>query len=61
MTVHTGLLGALAQPFLVNALVAAYYSPYPIGFYVTTFAFAAYVLTRLGRIVGRTQEGRAAA
>lgn len=24
-------------------LIAAYYSPYPIGFYVTTFAFAAYV------------------
>ncbi|MER7840671.1 metal ABC transporter permease [Streptomyces sp. NPDC096040] len=33
------------------ALVAAYYSPYPIGFYVTTFAFAAYVLTRFGRLV----------
>lgn len=24
-------------------LIAAYYSPYPIGFYVTTFAFAAYL------------------
>jgi zinc/manganese transport system permease protein len=24
-------------------LVAAYYSPYPIGFYLTTFAFAAYL------------------
>jgi zinc/manganese transport system permease protein len=24
-------------------LMAAYYSPYPIGFYVTTFAFAAYL------------------
>ena len=24
-------------------LTAAYYSPYPIGFYVTTFAFAAYL------------------
>ena len=33
-------------------LVVAYYSPYPIGFFVTTFAFAAYVLARLGR--GRT-------
>jgi zinc/manganese transport system permease protein len=28
------------------ALVVAYYSPYPIGFYVTTFAFAAYVLAQ---------------
>jgi zinc/manganese transport system permease protein len=32
-------------------LIVAFYSPYPIGFYVTTFAFAAYVLTRLGRLV----------
>jgi zinc/manganese transport system permease protein len=31
-------------------LITAYYSPYPIGFYVTTFAFAAYVLARLGRL-----------
>jgi zinc/manganese transport system permease protein len=28
-------------------LAAAYYSPYPIGFWVTTFAFAAYVLSHL--------------
>jgi zinc/manganese transport system permease protein len=31
-------------------LIVAFYSPYPIGFYVTTFAFAAYVLARLGRL-----------
>jgi zinc/manganese transport system permease protein len=32
-------------------LVAAYYSPYPIGFYVTTFAFAAYLASHLlGRL-----------
>lgn len=31
-------------------LITAYYSPYPIGFYVTTFAFAAYVLARLTRL-----------
>jgi zinc/manganese transport system permease protein len=35
-----------------GGLVAAYYSPYPIGFYVTSFAFAAYVLARTGRLVG---------
>jgi zinc/manganese transport system permease protein len=28
-------------------LAAAYYSPYPIGFWVTSFAFAAYVLSHL--------------
>ncbi|WP_405988026.1 metal ABC transporter permease [Streptomyces sp. NBC_00986] len=32
-----------------TGLIAAYYSPYPIGFYVTTFAFAVYVLARTGR------------
>jgi zinc/manganese transport system permease protein len=31
-----------------TALIAGYYSLYPIGFYVTTFAFTAYVLARLG-------------
>jgi zinc/manganese transport system permease protein len=29
------------------ALTAAYFSVYPVGFYVTTFAFGAYVLARL--------------
>jgi zinc/manganese transport system permease protein len=32
-------------------LVTAYYSPYPIGFYVTTFAFAAYVSAKLIRSI----------
>jgi zinc/manganese transport system permease protein len=32
-------------------LITAYYTPYPIGFYVSTFAFAGYVLARLGRLV----------
>lgn len=31
------------------SLTAAYYTPYPIGFYVTTFAFGGYVLARLGQ------------
>jgi zinc/manganese transport system permease protein len=30
-----------------TALVIAYYSAYPIGFWVTTFAFAVYVMARL--------------
>ncbi|MGY4766303.1 metal ABC transporter permease [Kribbella sp. CWNU-51] len=30
-------------------LIVAYYSPYPIGFYVATFAFAGYVLALTGR------------
>ncbi|HEY2268815.1 MAG TPA: metal ABC transporter permease [Streptosporangiaceae bacterium] len=28
-------------------LIAAYYSPYPIGFYVTSFAFAVYLAARI--------------
>ncbi|MEW1824101.1 metal ABC transporter permease [Streptomyces sp. NPDC088196] len=32
-----------------TGLIAAYYSPYPIGFYVTTFAFAGYLLARATR------------
>ncbi|GGU29914.1 hypothetical protein GCM10010289_59170 [Streptomyces violascens] len=37
-------------------LITAYYSPYPIGFYVTTFTFAAYAAARLGRML--TTAGR---
>ena len=41
-------------------LAFAYYSPYPIGFYVTTFAFAAYVGAQTMRR-GRPAQWRAAA
>jgi zinc/manganese transport system permease protein len=40
-----------------TGLIAAYYSPYPIGFYVTTFAFAVYVLARTARTLS-TAVGR---
>ncbi|MFJ7909125.1 iron chelate uptake ABC transporter family permease subunit [Kitasatospora sp. NPDC096204] len=33
------------------ALVVAFSSPYPIGFFLTSFAFGGYVLVRLGRTV----------
>ncbi|MDI5961621.1 metal ABC transporter permease [Streptantibioticus silvisoli] len=42
-----GMLIGLAVTWL--GLTAAYYSPYPVGFFVTTFAFAAYVLARAAR------------
>ncbi|MEW2549627.1 metal ABC transporter permease [Streptomyces sp. NPDC047002] len=32
-------------------LIVAYYSPYPVGFYVTTFAFGVYALARGGQYV----------
>jgi zinc/manganese transport system permease protein len=34
-------------------LTAAYYSSYPVGFYVSTFAFAGYVVARLGSLAAR--------
>ena len=34
-------------------LAVAYYTPYPVGFFITTFAFGLYVLARLGRAAGR--------
>jgi zinc/manganese transport system permease protein len=42
------VLVAVAVTWL--GLTVSYYSPYPIGFWVTTFAFGAYVLARLGRL-----------
>jgi zinc/manganese transport system permease protein len=44
-----------------TGLITAYYSPYPIGFYVSTFAFGAYVLARAGSLAvgyGRRRGGR---
>jgi zinc/manganese transport system permease protein len=41
LTVGIGLVVTWA------ALAVAYFSPYPIGFYVTTFAFGAYVLAQI--------------
>jgi len=40
---------AIALSVTWLGLLVAYYSPYPIGFYVTTFAFAGYILARLAR------------
>ena len=38
---------AIALLIVWLGLVVAYYSIYPVGFYITTFAFGAYVLTRI--------------
>jgi zinc/manganese transport system permease protein len=48
LSLALSVLIALAVTWL--GLITAYYSPYPIGFYVTTFAFAGYLLARLGRL-----------
>jgi zinc/manganese transport system permease protein len=43
--VSIGLSVAIAVAVTWLGLAAAYYSPYPIGFFVTTFAFATFALT----------------
>jgi zinc/manganese transport system permease protein len=52
LTVAIGLLATWL------GLAAAYFSPYPIGFYITTFSFAAYVTALLTR---RLRPARSAA
>jgi len=43
-----GVTVAIALGVTWAGLAVAYYSPYPIGFFITTFAFAGYVLATLG-------------
>ena len=38
----------------------AYYSPYPIGFWITTFAFAVFVAARVAASVARSPRWRLA-
>ncbi|MFI6684806.1 metal ABC transporter permease [Streptomyces sp. NPDC050485] len=55
-----GLLVSVLIAVVVTwaGLITAYYSLYPIGFYVTTFAFAGYVAARLGRALTATGRRR---
>jgi zinc/manganese transport system permease protein len=39
----------------------AYYSPYPVGFFITTIAFALYLLAKLGRLLAEQLHRRASA
>ncbi len=54
----------LAQEFMRNALVAgtfvalAFYSVYPVGFWVTSLSFAAYVGVRVAEAAGRRSAVR---
>jgi zinc/manganese transport system permease protein len=57
------LSAILAVLFTWAGLTAAYYIPYPVGFFITSFAFGAYLLARLasygiGRNAGRLAEAR---
>src|SRR3989440_990352 len=42
---------ALALIFIWVGLAVGYFTPYPVGFFITTFAFGTYALVRSGRFV----------
>ena len=42
---------ALALIFTWVGLAVGYFTPYPVGFFITTFAFGTYVLVRSGRYI----------
>lgn len=52
-SIAVGLSMLLALLFTWSGLAVAYFTPYPVGFFITSFAFGAYGLVRLLR-VGRT-------
>lgn len=58
-------VAGLALSVLFALLIAwlglgvAYFSPYPVGFYITTFAFGLYVLVRAATAARRARGGRA--
>jgi zinc/manganese transport system permease protein len=62
LTMRPGIGLALSVAFAVLivwlGLGVAYFSIYPVGFYVTSFAFAMYVATRIGRAVVSRQSNR---
>jgi zinc/manganese transport system permease protein len=47
------LSAVLAVAVTWLGLAVAYYTPYPAGFFITTFAFAAYLLARAWRLLAR--------
>ena len=53
--VAIALSAALAVMFTWAGLAVAFWQPYPVSFFITTFAFAAYVLVRLAPTVVRAR------
>src|SRR5438105_303009 len=49
---------ALAVLFTWAGLTVAYYVPYPVGFFITTFAFVSYVVARLLSYLGARRTVR---
>lgn len=65
LTARPGLGLALSAAVAVAVtwlgLTVAYFTPYPIGFWVTTFAFGCHVLARLGAFAAGRLQARSAA
>jgi len=58
--VAVGIAIILALGFTWLGLAIGYFTPYPVGFFITTFAFGAYVLVRGGRfLLARVGQRRA--
>jgi zinc/manganese transport system permease protein len=58
--VAVGIAIILALGFTWLGLAVGYFTPYPVGFFITTFAFGAYVLVRGGRfLLARVDQRRA--
>jgi zinc/manganese transport system permease protein len=51
------LSAGIALAVTWSGLAVAYYSPYPIGFWITSIAFGAYVVARAARAVPRAVRG----
>jgi zinc/manganese transport system permease protein len=52
--VGIGLSAILAVIFTWLGLVAGYFTPFPVSFFITTFAFGFYVLVRITSLIGKT-------
>jgi len=48
----------LAEIFTWLGLAVGFFTPYPVGFFITTFAFAGYVLARGGRWLTQRRQQR---
>ena len=51
-------LGLVAGGRVSGNSAVGYITPYPVGFFITTFAFATYLIVKGGRIVHRRMERR---
>ncbi|HEY7295649.1 MAG TPA: metal ABC transporter permease [Dehalococcoidia bacterium] len=49
---------ALGLAITWSGLAVAYYSPYPVGFFITSFAFAAYLAVRIGQALAGRRASR---